>query len=317
MPVTDNIRLMIKQRLGPLVSFNVSMSAYTTMRVGGPADVIVTPRQADEIAWLLSLLSDEGIPWFVVGRGSNLIVTDKGIRGVVINLGPGFSGIEILKRSGNRIWIKASAGAGLQELCRFCMEAGASGFGFAWGIPASVGGAIAMNAGAESGCMADRIDRLRLVTSAGKITGYEARDLEFSYRCLKIPGIGVEPGMPGGPVILDAVFECRKTDPGILEDERGKALEKRYSRQPSGFSAGCIFKNPPGTRGAGYLIEAAGMKGYSIGDAQVSDLHANFILNRGKARSADVIELIRKIAEAVESKFGIILEPEVRIVGEP
>jgi len=286
---------------GALIATDEPMSRHTTFRVGGPADVLIQPSSPEEVVAAIGTARELGQPVYVMGNGSNLLVRDGGMEGVVVLLGDRMSAIE---RDGRTL--RAQAGAMLSKLSREALNAGLKGLVFASGIPGTVGGAVVMNAGAYGGQMADVITKA-LVYSDGVCRWMTRDELEMGYRTTK-------PLREGG-IVLEAEFELEEGDFDTLNAETIELSRKRREKQPLAFpSAGSTFKRPEGYF-AGALIEQAGLKGVSVGGAQVSELHAGFVVNTGDATAKDILGLMEKIQDTVYRLNGIMLEPEVRIVG--
>ncbi len=280
---------------------DVPMRTLTTFRLGGPADAVLFARAEEDVPRAVSVCGSLGIPYYVIGNGSNLIVRDGGIRGLVIVIGSGLSDI---KRQGDLV--TAGAGVSLTQLSRRLLEMGLMGFEWACGIPGALGGACAMNAGAYGGEMSQVLRSLRVVENGG-IAEYAAKSDEFGYR--------VSPYIAPERIVLSAVLEL-KPDDGGAADRQADYMHRRQQKQPLSFpSAGSIFKRPPG-HFAGALIESAGLKGESVGGAQVSELHAGFIINTGGATADDVLRLIDRVRERVLAVHGIELHCEPKIWGE-
>ena len=297
----------IEQRLGKAVKGEVisreSMKNHTSWRVGGPADIMVLPSSTEDIRICRQFATEQGLPLTVMGNGSNMLVKDKGIRGIVLKISRGFNQVEVKGTA-----ITAEAGAFVPTLSVRAARAGLTGMEFAVGIPASVGGAVSMNAGAHSKNMADVVSGIAALTGDGNTVFLGKEDIGFSYRKSGIPGKGL--------VILTAEFDLQPGEPEEIMAANKINLEKRRRSQPLEFpTAGSVFANPPG-QWAGWLIENAGCKGMRIGDAQVSDKHANFIVNLGMAKAEDILELITRIKNLVMQKYHVELELEVRVVGE-
>ncbi len=277
------------------------MSAHTTFRVGGPADILIQPVSPEQVIAAIRVARECGEEPFVMGNGSNLLVKDGGMAGVVVLLGDAMSEIAL---SGNVL--HAQAGAMLSRLSREALNAGLSGLVFASGIPGTVGGAVAMNAGAYGGQMADVLTRA-LVYLNGGARWMTREELMMGYRTTM-------PLREGG-VVLEAEFLLAPGDSDALVAETNELARKRREKQPLSLpSAGSTFKRPEGYF-AGALIQEAGLKGFSIGGAQVSELHAGFVVNTGNATAADILALIRHVQKKVLERSGVTLEPEVRIVG--
>jgi UDP-N-acetylmuramate dehydrogenase len=277
------------------------MDRHTTFRIGGPADRFVVPRDTEDFQTLLQETPEEE-KITVVGAGSNLLVQDGGLRGTVVHT----KSLDWVRVETNR----ASVGAGVQlpGLLRKLSRRGLGGLEGLAGIPGTVGGAVRMNAGTPELCMADRLLQATLLHRSGRVEQKKRDALNFGYRFMDLPE---------NTWITGAELQCDPGDPAEIEEAIKKRWAERNQKQPWSLpSAGSIFKNPPGDH-AGRLIEESGMKGARVGDAEVSTVHANFIVNHGKARAADVLALIKKVRKNVEHQFGVHLELEIRIVGEP
>ena len=277
------------------------MSRHTTFRVGGPADVVIEPSSPEETVAAIRIARQMGVPVYVMGNGSNMLVRDGGMEGIVVLLGERMSKIT---RDGHRL--HAQAGAMLSRLSREALNAGLKGLVFASGIPGTVGGAVVMNAGAYGGQMADVLVGAK-VLMGDEIRWMTLEELEMGYRTTR-------PLREGG-IVLEAEFELEGGDVEALTAETNELSRRRREKQPLSLpSAGSTFKRPEGYF-AGALIEQAGLKGKSVGGAQVSELHAGFVVNTGNATAADVLGLIEHIQQTVYRQSGVRLEPEVRIVG--
>lgn len=277
------------------------MSRHTSLRVGGPADLYAVPRDADDLDELLRQLKERNMPWLAIGRGNNLLVRDGGIRGAVISL-------ELFNRldAEGEGAVRAGAGAENLALVRFAQQQGLGGIGFISGIPGTVGGAVRMNAGAYGSGIMERIVSLTLVRD-GRVGEFGRDGLVYGYRFLELAP---------GDIILGALFRLERREPRLTEEEIRQDLQVRRTKHNVGFpSAGSFFKNPAG-RTAWRLIDAAGMRGFRVGGAQVSQVHSNFLVNAGSATAGDFLELSRQVKCAVFSTCGVTLEEEVRIVGE-
>lgn len=276
------------------------MSRHTSLKVGGPADLFAIPEDPEDLRDLVRQLESAGAPWLAVGRGYNLLVRDGGIRGAVISL-ERFNRIEVREEG----QIMAEAGAENLDVVRFGQKCGLGGIGFISGIPGTIGGAVRMNAGAYGEGILERAECLTLLRG-GEVCEFCMSDLDFGYRRLSL-----EPG----DILLSVLLKLEKRDPGVTEEEIRKDLELRRTKHNVGFpSAGSFFKNPEG-QAAWRLIDAAGMRGASVGGAGVSELHSNFLVNRGGAGAADFLQLAEKVKAAVLKTSGVLLEEEVRIVG--
>jgi UDP-N-acetylmuramate dehydrogenase len=300
--IDASLRARLRECLAERVRFDVPMARHTSLRVGGPADALAEPRDREELARLLALCAEAGIPHWVLGKGFNLLVLDGGIEGVGIRL-TRFRRIE--ERPGG---CQAEAGVSHRQLTRFCVEHGLAGLEFGAGIPGTLGGWLAMNAGVPEREIGDAVHEVEVMSPTGQRVARLPREaLEFRYRALR--------GLAPGSVLLGARLETVKADPSGVRTEVERWLAKRAATQPVSVpSCGSVFKNPPGDH-AGRLIEAVGLKGERIGGAQITTLHANFIANLGRARATDVLALIERARERVAQEFGVELEPEVRILG--
>ena len=298
--------------------FNEPMRNYTSFHIGGNADLLIFPEGTDDLRKVLCRCHENKIPLFILGFGTNLLVRDSGIRGVVVSLNKGFNYISDLgflisdfkseiRNPKSEIRVGAGAGIGLQSLVNFALKNELSGIEFAVGIPGSIGGALIMNAGASDGEMKDVVKSVKIMTNDGEVKILKKGDIGFSYR---------HTDFPSGSVVLETEVVLKKGNGRDIRKKMKLLMGDRKSRQPlSSYSAGSVFKNPPGDF-AGRLIESAGLKGFSIGDAVISEMHANFIVNRGKATASDVLKLFEIIKERVFAKTGISLEKEIKIVGE-
>ena len=278
------------------------LAKRTTLRVGGPAEVYVEPASEAELAEVVRFVAERGVSLFVLGRGSNLLVRDGGIRGVVISLAhPAFSAVEVV---GERI--RCGAGAKLKQVAVEAKRAGLSGVEFLEGIPGSVGGALRMNAGAMGAWSFEVVESIRLMDYAGRILEKSVAEVPTEYRVCP---------MLKSHIALGAVFQCRRATREAVAQRMNAFSAKRWDSQPAASSAGCCFKNPA-TIPAGRLIQELGLKGYRIGGAMVSLEHGNFIVNDGSATAKDVLALIVLIRERARTERGIELQTEVEIVGE-
>ena len=278
------------------------MSRHTTFRVGGPADVFFMPESEDQAIGAFSAAAAAGVPALVIGNGSNLLVRDGGIRGLVIALGEGMAAIARVENV-----ITAWAGASLKRVSAYAQAAGLSGLEFASGIPGSLGGGCAMNAGAYGGQLSDALIDAEVYLN-GEVRTLTRDEMQMGYRTT-LP-------LRAGGIVLSARFRLTPDDPDAIAERMRDLNARRRDKQPLNYpSAGSTFKRPEG-RFAGALIEQAGLKGRSVRGAQVSKKHAGFIVNTGDATASDILELIGIVQREVREKFGVALEPEVRIVGE-
>lgn len=279
------------------------MRLHTTFRIGGPAQFFVIPRTQEEAAAAVRLCRSEGAPYYIIGNGSNLLVSDKGYRGVVIQLFKEFSDINI---EGTRI--RAQAGASLAKIAAEALRAGLAGFEFAAGIPGTLGGACIMNAGAYGGEMKDVLLAVTVLTKDGEIREIPREELDMGYRTSR--------ASREGWIVLGAAIELARGDGKEIRAKMEDLKQRRTDKQPLEYpSAGSTFKRPEGCF-AGKLIQDAGLKGLRVGDAMVSEKHSGFVVNCGNATAADVDGLIRLVQEKVREDSGITLEPEVRRLGE-
>ncbi len=280
---------------------NCPMSLKTSFKIGGAADILITPDTVEKLKAVLSFCGEFGVPYMVLGKGSNLLVSDDGIAGAVIST-EGFCKLEVM---GNKII--CGAGVSLAALCKFALKNSLSGLEFAYGIPGSVGGAVYMNAGAYGGEMKDVISSVTYMTDKGEIKTAKNDKLDFSYRHSAFSGKNY--------VVLSAEMELKQGEipqiDALMEDILGRRLNKQPLNYPS---AGSVFKRPQGNF-AGTLIEGCALKGYTIGGAQVSEKHAGFIINIGGATCADVLALVAHIQKTVNEQHGIMLEPEIIKIG--
>ncbi|MGB5157808.1 UDP-N-acetylmuramate dehydrogenase [Desulfobacterium sp. N47] len=315
MMLDQDMRKWFANYFGSKVRFDEPMSKHTYFKVGGPAEVFVAPESIEQLAELILWSVEKNVPYIVAGDGSNLLVSDKGIKGIVIVLTKCLNRIFRVKEEKESVIIKAMAGTRTQELCRFAIDEGLSGLNFALGIPGTVGGAIMMNAGTSTGTISDILESVNVMAASGDILKIEKADIDFSYRSLiwkrKINISGNE-----DPVILEGTFRLGKSDTLELKKEAQVILKKRNESQPTGLPcAGCFFKNPTSGKTAGQLIDMAGLKGTRIGGSNISERHANFIVNTGNASASDILALMQLVQNTVFEKFNINLQPEVKIVG--
>ena len=297
----NELLLFLKDN-GIRFSAHEPMKKHTTFKTGGEADVLIQPASAEQLSLLLRFCSEQGISPFILGNGSNLLVSDDGIRVPVIFIGEGFDTLRLLDET----TVYAGAGTPLIRLCKFALEHGLSGLEFAYGIPGSVGGAVFMNAGAYGGEMRDVVVRAEHLTMQGESGAFEGDTLEFGYRS------SIYKKTPC--VITGAVFKLQKGDPQQILSKMQELLQRRKDKQPLEYpSAGSVFKRPEGYF-AGALIEQSGLKGRRVGAAAVSEKHAGFIVNLGGATTSDVLALIEICKTTVKDKFGVSLETEIQMV---
>lgn len=291
-------------RAVPEIDFttNEPMSRHTTFAIGGPADLFVTPKNAEELTGALRVVRERGLPLLLVGNGSNMLVSDAGFRGVVICT----TSMDAVRVGDNGMMI-AEAGALLGRVARRAQRAGLTGAEFAGGIPGSLGGAVYMNAGAYDGQMAGIVTRTEYLDGAGEMHVLEGEEHGFGYRT------SVFRQHPDWTVVR-SLIHLEQGDPAAILDKMNDLAQRRRDKQPLNFpSAGSTFKRPEG-HFAGQLIEQAGLKGTSVGGAQVSEKHAGFLINRGGATCEDMLRLIELVQNKVREQFGVSLECEVRII---
>lgn len=285
------------------VLFEEPMSRHTTFRIGGPAEVFLMPESYGQIQKILKLCQKEKIPFFILGNGSNLLVSDSGYRGVIIQMDRNMGEIRLESNE-----IRACAGALLSSIAAAAKKASLTGFEFAGGIPGTLGGAVMMNAGAYGGEMKDVLKEVTVMDAEGDIIVLPADKLEMGYRTSIIKTAGY--------LVLEAVISLEKGREEEIQAKMKELADRRVEKQPLEFpSAGSTFKRPEGYF-AGKLIMDSGLGGYRIGGAQVSEKHCGFVINAGGATAKDVVELMDHIINTVKEKFGVTLEPEVRFLGD-
>ena len=299
-----------KERLAALcqlekipVLWDEPMKNHTSFKIGGPAAALCAPKDRQQLRELVGFVQREGVDSWYIGNGSNLLVSDEGLNGIAILLDSGFDGeIEV-----DGTVLLAPAGKKLSAVCAAACAAGLTGLEFAYGIPGSVGGAVYMNAGAYGGEMKDRLIWVEYLAPTGEIVRLEQEQLSLSYRHSRF----MEEGMQGS-CIVRAAFGLQRGEKAAIQSEMDRILNQRRQKQPLEYpSAGSTFKRPQGAFAA-QLIDECGLKGFTVGGAQVSEKHAGFVINTGKATCADVLELTRQVRECVQEKTGYLLELEVR-----
>ena len=289
---------------------NEPMNGHTSFGIGGPADFLVYPEDRDDLLALLQQIKARGLPSFVIGGGTNLLVRDGGFRGVIISLRR-MQRISLEREyraiGGTFGVLSAEAGAFLPKVLAFAADEGLTGLEFAAGIPGTVGGAICMNAGTAGGEIGDVVESVSLLSPERKLIVRSKGEIGFGYRTSSVPD---------GHLVLDARMVLRRDDKEKIRARIKELLETRKRHQPGGYpNAGSLFKNPQ-QESAGRLIEEAGLKGKKIGGAQVSDKHANFIVNVNKATARDVLQLMEVVKKTVLEVHGVRLEPEIKVIGE-
>ena len=282
---------------------NELMKKHTTFRVGGPADFYAVPTSIEELRNLVDYCKRTDFPYYVIGNGSNLLVGDRGFRGLIIQVAKNMSDIEV---DGNLV--TAYAGALLSKVARVILDESLTGFEFAAGIPGTVGGAVRMNAGAYGGEMKDIIKTADVLDNEGNIITLSNEELNLSYRTSIVSEKGY--------VVLKAVFELKEGKKEDIQALMDDLKNRRVTKQPLEFpSAGSTFKRPEGYF-AGKLIQDSGLRGFSVGGAQVSEKHCGFVINKGDATAKDIVDLMDQVIAKVNDEFGVTLEPEVRKIGE-
>lgn len=283
---------------------DVPMSKYTTFRIGGNASVMLTPTTDEQLASIIKKCKEDNIKPFIIGNGSNMLISDKGLDTVVINMCRPNPKIELV----NGDTVVCDAGATMSKVCNFALENGLTGLEFAFGIPGSAGGAAYMNAGAYGGEMKDVLVECRHIDSDGNFGSLKGEELGLAYRTSAYEH--------NGYIITTLVMKLSKGNKDEIRAKMQELLQRRKDKQPLEYpSAGSTFKRPEGYF-AGALIEECGLKGYSVGGAQVSEKHAGFVINKGDASAKDVLDLIKYIQDKVLSEKGVMLEPEVRLIEE-
>jgi len=291
---------------GPRVRFDEPLSRHTSFRIGGPADVWIEMSAPEDVRQIRTLASAAGLAVFVLGGGTNILVSDRGVRGVVVHLGRPFARTE-WRANGAGCHVRAGAATPFKRVVTEAIARDLTGLEFAEGIPGTVGGGLLMNAGAFGGEMAQAIEYIDGVDADGVVRRLTRGELRFGYRRFDLPT---------GLLVTHVAFLLQPGDPARIIAHRDEFKRRREARQPAGFpNAGSVFKNPPGEF-AGRLIEAAGLKGRRRGGAMISEQHANFIVNLGDATAADVRALMDEAATAVWSLRGLRLEPEIKLVGD-
>lgn len=277
------------------------MKNHTTFRIGGPADIFAAPKTMEQAAAIIRICREQNYPYYIIGNGSNLLVSDEGYRGLILQLYRNFSEISV---EGEEITVQA--GAMLSVIAKRALAAELTGFEFASGIPGTIGGAAVMNAGAYGGEMKDVMTEVTVLTAENEILTIPADELELSYRHSIIP--------EKGWIVLGAKLKLQKGDPEAIRQRMEELKEQRVTKQPLEYpSAGSTFKRPEG-HFAGKLIQDAGLRGFTVGGAQVSEKHCGFVVNKGDATAADVKQLMDEVSRIVKEQFDVTLEPEVKML---
>ena len=288
------------------VYFTEAGADHTSMGVGGRIDMLLNPKSVEDLTEMIRLLNRQGTAHAIVGNWTNLIITDKGYRGALICT-RGLNRIDTLPQREASMWIRAEAGASLSEVVALAVRENLTGFEFCAGIPGSVGGGVRMNAGAYGHSISEVLETVTLMDAQGAVQRLEKQELQFDYRNFHLPE---------DTMIVEAVFRLWKDPEGQVGEKVKKIMEERRNKHPLQYkNAGSIFKNPKEIP-AGRLIEEAGLKGYVIGDAMISEKHGNFIINRGHATADDILALIHHVQERIQRDRGVVLELEVKLLGE-
>jgi UDP-N-acetylmuramate dehydrogenase len=310
-PTMAHLAGALKAALGlAAVRERQSLARYTTLHIGGPADLLLVAESIDTLRQAVTLAQDQGIPYLVLGSGSNVLVGDSGVRGLVV-----------INRAGATTFaedrVRAESGASFSAVARRCVAQGLAGLEWAIGIPGTVGGAVVGNAGAWGSDVASTLIQATVLQPDGTVAEWPVDRLQYSYRSSVLRQESQKtapyPGQRG--VVLEAEFALRKDQRQVLEARVQEMTARRKASQPAGATCGSIFKNPPGDY-AGRLIEAAGLKGQSRGGAEISPIHANFVVNHGDATAANVKALIDLARQSVQAQFGVTLELEIELIGD-
>lgn len=294
---------LFAEKFGAHIEFDAPMKKYTSFKCGGNARLLIIPDSSESLKEIISFCNSKSVKPLIIGNGSNLLVTDGGIDGVVIKIGSKLSKIELIDDT----TIRCEAGASLKSLCMFALENSLSGLEFAYGIPGTLGGAVYMNAGAYGGEMKDVLYSCKHIDTDGVDGELSKNELDLRYRGSAYTD--------NGYTIVSAVLKLKNADKTEIKASMDDKLQRRKDKQPLEYpSAGSTFKRPEGYF-AGALIESCGLKGYSVGGAQVSNKHAGFVINKNGATATDVLNLIKDVQRIVYEKHGVMLETEVKIIG--
>ena len=301
-PLVDELRRIAGLR----VKCSEPLARYTSMKIGGPADYFIEVESGAALASVIKLLKRHGEGYFLLGNGSNVLVSDRGVRGAVLRLAGEFKRAE-WREADEVVWLRVGAACAVTQLVREAARQGYAGLEFAEGIPGTVGGALVMNAGAYGSEFEKVVDQVEGVSATGETVLFKRAEMTFTYR---------DSHLPRGTIVTRVHLRLRKEDAARVSSQVLELVAKRKSSQPSGYpNSGSMFRNPPGDF-AGRLIEAAGLKGRRIGQAQISERHANFIVNLGGARAEEVRRLMESARLEVKKQFGVELTAEVRLLGE-
>lgn len=297
---------IFEQKFGDRVKFDEALAPYVAYRVGGPADILVFPGNEDDLRWISKISTQLNLPITVIGTGTNLLVRDEGIRGVTVSLLHSFREIETADRQGDRSLVRCGGGVQKSELLSWATQHGLGGLEFSAGVPGTIGGGIYMNAGTKYGCYGDILRELRTFDFVHGSQRFTRDEMRFGYREQSVVKRGI---------VVWALFELHKEEPAKLQQTVERIIAERSAKQPLDYpSCGSTFKNPQG-HSAGRLIEQTGLKGFSVGGAEISEKHANFILNKGSATAKDILTLIHLIKDRVKTAFDVDLECEVVVLG--
>ena len=295
---------MLRQQFGDAVQENIPLAPYTSARIGGPADVLITVKSADELAKAMQLIWEHEIPFYMLGGGSNVLISDKGFHGVVVlNRAK-----EVRFEMGDQPQVWCEAGVVIANLAKRCASKGLAGLEWSATVPGTVGGAVYGNAGAFGGDMTHNLIRAELLTKNG-IEKFSLEQMEYGYRTSILKRNEIR------GIVLSALLKLKNSTKEEVSVKIDQFSERRKATQPPGASMGSMFKNPEGDH-AGRLIEASGLKGTRIGNAEISTLHGNFFINHGETKAEDIHALIRLVQKTVQEKFSVNLELEVELVGE-
>ncbi len=288
------------------VLWDQDMAKFTTYRVGGRAEAIIFPTGINELSQLLTGIKRLNIPCRLIGGGSNILVADEGLCGITLVLSNKFANIEVMREVDDRVYVKVEAGCSLGRLVNWCVDQGLSGLEFAAGIPGTVGGALVMNAGAWGSEISQVVNSVTVMDENGDYVVKDIEEFHYNYRSW---------GEAKGRIAVEGVFHLQRADKTAIKATCQKLTASRKAHQPKEASCGSFFKNPAHGKTAGQLIDEAGLKGTRIGGAMVSMRHANFLVNTGTAKAHELIELMKLVQNEVKKKFGVFLEPEVKLLG--
>jgi UDP-N-acetylmuramate dehydrogenase len=305
--IADEMRQKIAACMTEPILFEEALSAWTTIRIGGPAEMMVFPKTQEELTQLIILLRAEKSPYVILGAGSNVLVRDGGVRGVVICMNKAFGDIRVQEKKDDKVFLEVGCGVMIPKFLDYCSSQGYAGLESLWGIPGSIGGALFMNAGTREGEIGHYVSRLNILTREGKLKALTGDMIEYRYRGIKLQR---------GTVIVSAIIELAQSTPEDVKEKQKKFINHRVETQPLKWpNLGSIFKNPE----SGYvaeMIEEAGLKDTRVGGARISPIHGNFIVNEGEATAKDVLALVGLIKDKVKEKYKVSLETEIKVFGE-